>query len=75
MNAIIRDDGEEDIQTEAAHIDIGTPRGAQVNAHMDATIPISLPGDFPDPDIAMTSLSSLDTNVISRCLLGADMSE
>ena len=42
---------------------------------MNATTPTSLSVDFPDPDIAMTSLSSLDQYVISRCLLGADMSE
>ena len=75
LKVVIRDDGEEDIQHEATHIDIGTPRGTQVHANMDATTPTSLPGDFPDPDMAMTSLSSFDKYVVSRCLLGVDMSE
>ena len=78
LKVIIRNDGKEenvDMKNEATHIDIGTPWGTQVNVSMDATTPTSLPGDFPDPDIAMTSLSSLDQCVISRCLLGADMSE
>ena len=57
------------------HVSTFTPRGTQVNAKKDATSPTGLPGDFPDSDIAMTSLSSLDKYVTRRCLLGADMSE
>ena len=78
MKVIIRDDGEEDnidMKNEATLIDIGTTRGSQVNVNMDATNPTSIPGYFPDPDAAMTSLRSLDTYVISRCLLATDMSE
>ena len=54
LKVVIRDDGEEDMQNEATHIGIGTPREPRVIMYMDATTPTSLPGDFPDPDIAMT---------------------
>ena len=54
LKVVIRDDGEEDMQNEATHIDIGTPREPRVIMYMDATTPTSLPGDFPGPDIAMT---------------------